>query len=488
MPTGSLKLRNKSSVASVNNEDYVYIAKGNESQGDGKVTVADLKEAFGISNIPGYKLVGRKIYTTSGTWTKDAGVDAVFVQVQAGGGQGGGQNSSNPATGGGGGGYGEKFITSGLSSSEAITVGAGGSGAGAGANGNNGGNSAFGSHCISTGGTGGKNTVSIGTGAGGVSTGGDININGGAGGLGATSSLQGEGGDSFLSNNTNGGIGGTGGTGASYGGGGGGSGTGNAGGPGASGVIIVWEYVYTEKTIAANIITKQCIISNNVTDAVNDIDFSTAYFQFEDFSGKAQLLTALTKRLDASWAVGNNNGGLFSGAKANNTWYNCFLIYNPTTNTVDAGFDTSFIAANAPSGYVKYKRVGYIRTDSSGTIRPFDQFKDKFLFKDKVLDRSIASSLGTTSRVLQTVTVPPLMIGIFSGMGNGGGPDVVNIVDPASTDVATTTENGIAGSYYYNGFNIERKVNSSSQVAIRSNATAYFLSLNSQGWIDYLLT
>jgi len=53
-------------------------------------------------------------------------------------------------------------------------------------------------------------------------------------------------------------------------------------------------------------------ISNNVTDTSHDIDFSSGNFIFDDGSGQ-DAISQLTKRLDQSWASGNNSGGLFSG-------------------------------------------------------------------------------------------------------------------------------------------------------------------------------
>jgi hypothetical protein len=115
---------------------------------------------------------------------------------------------------------------------------------------------------------------------------------------------------------------------------------------------------------------QQIIISNNISDPNNDIDSTAGGFIFSDYSGSTSLI-ALIKRLDANWAAGTNQGGLFSGSKAANTTYHYFGIYNPTTGVADAGFDTSIVAANKPSGFTKYKRLGSIITDSSGNIYAF---------------------------------------------------------------------------------------------------------------------
>jgi len=89
-------------------------------------------------------------------------------------------------------------------------------------------------------------------------------------------------------------------------------------------------------------------IANNSTDANNDIDFTAGNFQFADGSGQA-VLSAITKRLDASWTAGNNQGGLDTGTKANSTWYHCYAIYNPTSGITDAIFSTNATSPSLPA-------------------------------------------------------------------------------------------------------------------------------------------
>jgi len=109
-------------------------------------------------------------------------------------------------------------------------------------------------------------------------------------------------------------------------------------------------------------------IANNATDANNDIDFSAGNAPLDDGSGQVLLSSTLVKRLDASWSAGTNQGGLFSGTKANSTKYYLFSITNGTIN--DAGFDISPTGANIPAGY-KGSYRGMVLTDGSGNIRQF---------------------------------------------------------------------------------------------------------------------
>jgi hypothetical protein len=215
----------------------------------------------------GWELGDIKNYTANATWTKPAGLKAVYVIViGAGGGGGGAQgnldvNLNSAGAGGGAGGRSEKLILeSALGSTESVTRGAGGGGVSTTNNGSAGGTSSFGSHCSATGGGGGQGHSANNTtdfrngGTGGIGSGGDINVrheDGFAsfrmGGIGAFpgnggSTTHGAGGSNNGSLSSNG-IAGTG-----MGGGGSGasavgaSSNNRTGGAGANGGVIVYEY------------------------------------------------------------------------------------------------------------------------------------------------------------------------------------------------------------------------------------------------------
>ena len=78
------------------------------------------------------------------------------------------------------------------------------------------------------------------------------------------------------------------------------------------------------------------------------------------------------------------------------------------------------------------------------------------------------------------------MLGHFTGIGNGGSAaDTVNICSPDETDAAASSENSVAGGYYFNGYSVLRETNSSSQIALRAQTSGYYISVNTQGWFDH---
>ena len=154
-------------------------------------------------------------------------------------------------------------------------------------------------------------------------------------------------------------------------------------------------------------------ISNNATDANNDIDFSAGNFQFSDGSGQAVATAIMTKRLDATWSAGTNQGGLLNGTavpKAINSTYHCYKIFNPTTGVEDSAFLLG-VAGTAPdptavlpSNYTKFERRGSIMTDGSGNIRQFTQTLKDFEYKTPTFDIGLANQ--GTSAVSRTLSVP----------------------------------------------------------------------------------
>lgn len=145
-------------------------------------------------------------------------------------------------------------------------------------------------------------------------------------------------------------------------------------------------------------------LSNNAGDATNDIDIAAGECVTLDSPyWRMALASALTKRLDAAWAVGTGNGGLDTGSIANTT-YHIWLIARSDTGVVDALFSTSATSPTMPTNYDRKRRIGSIMRVSAA-IRPFKQKGNLFLW-DAIAALDINVGNPGTAAALRTLSVP----------------------------------------------------------------------------------
>jgi hypothetical protein len=143
-------------------------------------------------------------------------------------------------------------------------------------------------------------------------------------------------------------------------------------------------------------------LSNNGSDATNDIDVAAGNCASDATEPALMILaSSLTKRLDAAWAVGTNQGGLDTGSIADTT-YHVWLIQRSDTGVVDALFSTSATSPTMPSGYDRKRRIGSI-IRAAGAIRLFDQTGDVFTYRAEITDRSAGTAYGSA---LLAMSVP----------------------------------------------------------------------------------
>ena len=145
-------------------------------------------------------------------------------------------------------------------------------------------------------------------------------------------------------------------------------------------------------------------LSNNGADATNDIDIAVGEAASTETNAQLMRLTsALTKRLDANWVVGTNQGGLDTGAIAN-AWYAVWLIRRSDTGVVDVLFSLSASAPTMPANYDQKRRIGWIQR-SAGAIRAFTQRGEDFSWTTPANDYSGAAFTGT-----QLLAAPPSLL------------------------------------------------------------------------------
>lgn len=227
-------------------------------------------------------------------------------------------------------------------------------------------------------------------------------------------------------------------------------------------------------------------LSNNVTDATNDIDIAAG--AAVDSTGVVSMLLAssLTKRLDAAWAVGTNQGGRMSAAAIADTTYHVFLIRRPDTGAVDAGFDVSPTAPTLPANYTQFRRIGSI-IRSSGAILLFLQNGDHFNFPSAI---TVRNSTAIQTNTLLTMVVPTgikvrPVIGFLANT-NAASSTTVAVGDGDSAAPINIFAVGSSGTAIGRGITSDFWTNTSAQIRFAADI-AGTISLGATyltGWID----
>lgn len=231
-------------------------------------------------------------------------------------------------------------------------------------------------------------------------------------------------------------------------------------------------------------------LSNNASDATNDIDIATGSARDSTGAVSMTLASALTKRLDAAWALGTNQGGLDTGSIANATYF-VWLIKNTSTGDVDALFSLSASSPTMPSGYSYKRRIGAI-IRASATIRPFVQDGNHFSLVTPVTEINGVDP-GATTAITRTLTGVPIGIrvkGYFTHGNNIGASSSVGVwlTDLSTTDItpASTYNNLWTTLSQVSSTTVVALTNTSGQIRTRHSyrdaSTLYFLV--TQGWDD----
>ena len=239
-----------------------------------------------------------------------------------------------------------------------------------------------------------------------------------------------------------------------------------------------------------SILNKPITIANNSSDSEHDIDFSAGVINFDDGTGQA-VATALTKKLDASWVAGTNQGGLDTGSIAANTWYYCFAIYNPTTSTADFLFSASYSSPTLPSGYTKKEYRGAILTNASSNIRQFISDKAFTVWKGGgILDYD--SSEDSTAGVLRSFSVPSQLkvqwYGAVSATSDRivyiSSPDQDNVVADNATNYTRNLVESNGTDEIQGGFNNIPIIAVNGQLRVRKDSNAATIRIATHGWVD----
>lgn len=224
--------------------------------------------------------------------------------------------------------------------------------------------------------------------------------------------------------------------------------------------------------------------------ASTTISVSAGYAANSDDTVMMRLAAAINKTT-AAWAVGTGNGGLDTGAIANNTVYALFEIMRPDTSVVDILFSLSPTAPTLPANYTKFRRIGFWPTNGSGQWVSMKQEGDKFTKLSPTAYDVDVTNPGTLA-VLRTLPVPLgiklsaiINIGVIRGSTN---TTTVRLTDPdvtASTALPEMLANdGDPTTTSSAQFYITTNTSGQVRTQLSSTVSSTVLRMTVMGWID----
>lgn len=202
------------------------------------------------------------------------------------------------------------------------------------------------------------------------------------------------------------------------------------------------------------------------------------------------LAATLTKNLQTAgaWTAGNNQNGLFSGARTANTWYHVYAIQRTSTGAVDVGFSTSYPPANLPSGWDKWRRLGSVYTTETNNLLAYLNVGNEFIWPNI---RADVSNATVAADALLTMTLP---VGVRTRghftINLGGAPSLryIALATPGTFSSLSAGFGDYARDGGYNpASNIDTITNDAGQVQFRSTvASVAAVNIGTKGWQDFL--
>lgn len=211
-------------------------------------------------------------------------------------------------------------------------------------------------------------------------------------------------------------------------------------------------------------------------------------------------VNGLTKRIDASWAVGDDGGGLdgtesVTGTPDADTWYHVWLIRRSDTGVVDALFSESATAPTQPAAeWDQQRRIGAVFTDGSANIIQFLQSGNDFRWKNPPVISAVNPGTSAVNRTLRTplgIVVKALVnasiidttpatrtVGYFSSLGVDDEAASITLAPLGQLAADSTDGDAVAA--------IEIYTNVSSQIRTRLSASTadHTLRISTIGWED----
>ncbi|WP_416739100.1 hypothetical protein ACM1ZW_19765 [Pseudomonas sp. NFX71] len=188
------------------------------------------------------------------------------------------------------------------------------------------------------------------------------------------------------------------------------------------------------------------LLANNAVAPNTTVDVAAGIARDTTDSVSIKLSSTIRGVLQASgsWAAGDNQNKLDTGAKAINTCYHVFAIRKISDGTGDIVFSLSPTAPTMPTGYSGFRRISAVLTNASGNIIPFTNVGPYFTWKDPIVDVNTAATQLTPALFTLSVPTGVNTMARFGVGGYAGGSDIGLTYTPVSSN---NIPNGGTSSY-----------------------------------------
>tara|TARA_R100000808_G_scaffold4213_1_gene14031 strand:- start:1472 stop:3025 length:1554 start_codon:yes stop_codon:yes gene_type:complete len=237
------------------------------------------------------------------------------------------------------------------------------------------------------------------------------------------------------------------------------------------------------------------VLSRDSGDTSHDINITAG--SCKDATGVENIVlrSEITKRIDATWAIGNDAGGMASGESlAANIVLYVWLIKNTGTGNVDALISTSDSSPTMPSGYDVKRYIGNWKLDASNNLVNGRWNGSQYtILADPVQDFTDTSiSSGSGNAETKAIKAPPLaLVNYAVKFTDAGGTNFTNVEWSVMPGDASWTEH--TGGAQFDGGDVVQ-INDSGWVSTDSSKQIKFfltysgptpdISFKILGWID----
>ena len=181
-------------------------------------------------------------------------------------------------------------------------------------------------------------------------------------------------------------------------------------GQGAGAVELDQVWMFVRRFQFASTVPSGLILSRDAGDTDHDINVTAGNAKASDEDFDLFLESEITKQVDATWALGDDAGGVLSGFSLPADGVVPVFLFGSTTDggATDVGFDDDYSSPSLPTGYDKSRYIGTWPTDSSSNLMDGFMYGNRFVkLDDPAAEFQDTTIVDATIETSGTLNAPP---------------------------------------------------------------------------------